>query len=117
MSEHRLPDIPIKPSPWLPGAWDISCGCGWGAVSDSPEAAVIGLAEHLESLWSKAQRLELAAGVIEAAKPFFDELAWAIDYHERRSDVSPLNHATVDGLDMERARAMRAAYDAFVAAP
>lgn len=45
---HLLPDIPIKPHPTIDLAWIVSCRCGWGATCDSPEAAAIGAAAHLE---------------------------------------------------------------------
>lgn len=53
--EHRLPDIPVKPDMLIEGAWEVWCHCGWGATCDSPEAAVIGAAHHLET--SENERL------------------------------------------------------------
>lgn len=47
MTEHKVADIPIKPSTNIIDAWETYCECGWGANCDSPEAAVIGLAWHL----------------------------------------------------------------------
>ena len=47
MNEHRVADIPIKPSITIADAWETCCRCGWGATCDSPEAAAIGLAWHL----------------------------------------------------------------------
>lgn len=44
----RIPDIPIRPHPNITDAWDVWCRCGWGAVCDSPEAAAIGIAWHLQ---------------------------------------------------------------------
>lgn len=45
---HRIADDPVKPNASIPGAWDLWCECGYGGTADSPEAAVIALARHLE---------------------------------------------------------------------
>jgi hypothetical protein len=44
---HGIADVPVNPHPTIPDAWGVWCKCGWGATCDSPEAAVIGLAWHL----------------------------------------------------------------------
>ena len=49
-NEHRVPNTPVNcVLPLNVGSvrWRTSCSCGWGALCDSPEAAVIGLATHL----------------------------------------------------------------------
>jgi hypothetical protein len=46
--DHRLADIPIKPSPDVPGAWTMFCECGYGGIADSPEAAAVALGRHLD---------------------------------------------------------------------
>ena len=86
--EHRLPDVPIQPSTVVEGAWETWCHCGWRAMRGSPEELVIGIAEHLEGLWSKAKRLVTAEAVAEAAKAWLAEAEGSTPSYKALSRLS-----------------------------